>query len=1155
MSLMSNATVALSALQCSLDEECLCGATTAGYCGFKKPADPTITDFLMVVVLVMLSGLFSGLTLGLLGLDLSGLEVVINGDDPQQAEYAKKIYPVRKQGNLLLCTLLLGNVMVNAALAIFMGNMAGGFVGFLVSTAVIVIFGEIVPQSACSRYALVVGAYTIPIVYVIGLILFPVSFPIAKLLDILLGEEIATTYSRAELMYMLKLQVQSAQLTGLEEDLLQGALSFRTKKVTEIMTPLDDVFMLPFTAVLDYDTVALVWKAGHSRVPVYKKNRSDVVAILLVKDLILVDPADKVPLAEFLMLFARSYLRFSEEHTCGFALGLFSGGVGHLGFVFAEQPEQAQGTERKILGVFSLEDVLEEILGYEIRDEKDREIEKVTADTLPGLLKARLGGAAVLGLEDTRLIGDKVADFSQLDVENDKPNDANRQHTTTRPKLHQMFTKEFLQVALDELQEGDDQPKRKQVSTAALTSVEPNPPRGTSATSALGSLVVSKTPGWVEQGGLLDPMALRMLNKGLGTSPLTAPEISFLTAHLRENYPGPELMFSNKLPRGGSALNTNTNMTSSRMSNHDVTGSPNTPWRFQNRPTGEGWISQKALHWLLATAATVEVRKRSVSTAAVPQDQNDWLLQAGQESKAEVIVVLSGVIRMMYCSMMVPEGVDGAFGNGGNFAAQYNVFPSLEQECGPYTVLGIESVSVTIERHRAPPSAATKLNELRQFSPSKKISTQSKTLLVAAPTRISKNQEQEALLFLPDNEDGEIAPTENEDRGRTTAAASPSRLPCSKRKDFTYEYDQNEATTRGGRGRSYDQGMRTNRGRSLSNSKVRDAAKKSRVAFNFSAISDEARRSGSIAQRPGDSVPVAVNAAGAVLDEDFPERASTSPQPSSAQLNKMTTAAATLSVDEGLLNVYQSTNVWRPHISAWLASDEVCFVRIPAAAYARAIALDAADAVPLLDAEFAHSLDVLHRARRLRSRLLTKMSAASTSAGQQHTSGSIGIGPRGAASSQGSSQQLPHGLAVDNFRPAIKRPGNPVNRAASPVNSKENIPRIGAGLMSGEPDTSTTFVSGLTAPSHARHRPRAAAGEGEASSMDIETGTTSNEAPLREEDVRVDMKEAKSQSPPIDSGRGTARASLYAKLMKPPGKTMHTSLDGTWTVVNEQNKK
>jgi hypothetical protein len=113
-------------------------------------AIPFWLQIVLVGVFLCFSALFSGLTLGLMSLDKTGLEIVMSGDDPKAAEYAKVIYPVRENGNLLLCTLLLGNVSVNAILSIFMADFAGGIIGFVTSTFLIVIFGEILPQAFVS---------------------------------------------------------------------------------------------------------------------------------------------------------------------------------------------------------------------------------------------------------------------------------------------------------------------------------------------------------------------------------------------------------------------------------------------------------------------------------------------------------------------------------------------------------------------------------------------------------------------------------------------------------------------------------------------------------------------------------------------------------------------------------------------------------------------------------------------------------------------------------------------------------------------------------------------------------------------------------------------------------------------------------------------
>ena len=103
-----------------------------------------------IVGLVCMSALFSGLTLGLLGLDNAHLQVLIEQqvtDNTSQGQVlnATKIAPLRKRGNLLLTTLLISNVAVNAALSILLADFTSGVLGFVLSTVLIVTFGEILP--------------------------------------------------------------------------------------------------------------------------------------------------------------------------------------------------------------------------------------------------------------------------------------------------------------------------------------------------------------------------------------------------------------------------------------------------------------------------------------------------------------------------------------------------------------------------------------------------------------------------------------------------------------------------------------------------------------------------------------------------------------------------------------------------------------------------------------------------------------------------------------------------------------------------------------------------------------------------------------------------------------------------------------------------
>ena len=63
----------------------------------------------------------------------------------KMAKYAKAILPVRERGNLLLCTLVIANVSVNSGLSILLADFTDGLLGFILSTILIVILGEIIP--------------------------------------------------------------------------------------------------------------------------------------------------------------------------------------------------------------------------------------------------------------------------------------------------------------------------------------------------------------------------------------------------------------------------------------------------------------------------------------------------------------------------------------------------------------------------------------------------------------------------------------------------------------------------------------------------------------------------------------------------------------------------------------------------------------------------------------------------------------------------------------------------------------------------------------------------------------------------------------------------------------------------------------------------
>lgn len=259
----------------------------------KKSLLPIWLQVIIISLLLVLSGMFSGLNLGLMALDPMELRIVQSCGTDKEKKYARKIEPIRRKGNYLLCSLLLGNVLVNTTLTILLDDLTKSGVGAVIASTVgIVIFGEIVPQALCSRHGLAVGANTILLTKLFMLLTFPLSWPISKILDCVLGQEIGTVYNREKLVEMLKVTEPYNDLVKEELNMIQGALELRTKTVEDVMTPITNCFMIHSDAVLDFNTMSEIMESGYTRIPVYEDERSNIVDILFVKDLAFVDPDD-----------------------------------------------------------------------------------------------------------------------------------------------------------------------------------------------------------------------------------------------------------------------------------------------------------------------------------------------------------------------------------------------------------------------------------------------------------------------------------------------------------------------------------------------------------------------------------------------------------------------------------------------------------------------------------------------------------------------------------------------------------------------------------------------------------------------------------------------------------------------------------------------
>jgi len=248
----------------------------------------------------------------------------------------------------------------------------------------VLFFGEIIPQALFHRFGIALGARLIILVKILIVLLFIVAFPISKLLDWLLGSGESKVFKRGELSELVSLHGQDHEgpLTIDETTIIKGALDLSKKSVQVFMTPLDKVFMLEGKTVLDGQTLNLIKGKGHSRIPIYEESRPNIKGILLVKGLLFVnfESSPKIEDEEL-----REMPTIKADSGAYEVLNMFQTGKSHMAAVC--------DNSKTIIGIVTLEDIIEELIQEEIYDEEDlAEIYDLEAEkALQQLAKYRKG--------------------------------------------------------------------------------------------------------------------------------------------------------------------------------------------------------------------------------------------------------------------------------------------------------------------------------------------------------------------------------------------------------------------------------------------------------------------------------------------------------------------------------------------------------------------------------------------------------------------------------------------------------------------------------------------------------------------------------------------------------------------------------------------
>lgn len=272
---------------------------------------------------------------------------------------------IKKPGEVVSAIVICNN-LVNITASILAGVVAAflfGNIGVGIATAamtlLVVVFGEAIPKAYGihnEKFAFKVARS----LNILTIVLSPVSRGLSALSNVflrILGKEVGkkALVTEEEIKIMLDLGVQDGTIKKDEKHMVNEIFDFDDTETKEVFIPIKSVYFLH-----ENDTLRHLKKraleTGHSRFPVYRKNKKDIVGIVHVKDALLKD--EKIHVNEVM----KSVLFVQQKRKADDVLRKMQKRKAHMAVVKSKND--------KILGIITFEDLIEEIFG-EISDEHD----------------------------------------------------------------------------------------------------------------------------------------------------------------------------------------------------------------------------------------------------------------------------------------------------------------------------------------------------------------------------------------------------------------------------------------------------------------------------------------------------------------------------------------------------------------------------------------------------------------------------------------------------------------------------------------------------------------------------------------------------------------------------------------------------------------
>jgi metal transporter CNNM len=373
----------------------------------RPSCDPVAFWVCIVTILTMLvvSAVMAGMLMGYMSMDKLNMRILTMEGTTEEKQQAQKVLPIIHQGHSVLVSLLLVNAAALEALPILLNRIVSETYAIAIAATFVLFFGEILPSAIFTgKNQLAIAARLAPLCQVIIVLMCPIAYPVAKVLDFFIGEgNDMTQYKRNELKALIELQKSSvespidvmsrektkafltsttspptsAKLHNEEVTIIHGALDMSAKTVGQIITPFKNIFMLNAQAKLDSNLMVDILSSGYSRIPVYQGDQVNIIGLLLVKRLIVVGTNANKSVGDLML---RRPLVVPPNYSCYALLNQFRRGKSHFALVSRQSNYvNACWTARMAIdpkrvsftGMATIEDVMEELIQEDIDDETD----------------------------------------------------------------------------------------------------------------------------------------------------------------------------------------------------------------------------------------------------------------------------------------------------------------------------------------------------------------------------------------------------------------------------------------------------------------------------------------------------------------------------------------------------------------------------------------------------------------------------------------------------------------------------------------------------------------------------------------------------------------------------------------------------------------